>query len=178
VTGAGFPVIGDIEDLAVEILWSSQILPALNQPANQPPNQPGTPRDANESIALTQLHAIQEAEHMYAKIYRNGFTKNLDSLGPPPAWYHATKDRAGLFSTTGTPFQDIDASHFTQNGYRFAYTAGDTDADGKVAHYTVTARPLRFGVTGTRSFYVDEDGVVRETNGDGPATKTDPAVKQ
>jgi len=43
--------------------------------------------------------------------------------------------------------------------------------------YTLTADPVRRGLTGQRSFYVDQTGVVR-FNTQGPATANDPALEE
>ncbi len=64
----------------------------------------------------------------------------------------------------------------TKNGYAFS-TSGDADT------FTVNARPLTYGSTGTRSFFADETGynrflpeswTIRVTTEDRPATAEDP----
>jgi len=59
----------------------------------------------------------------------------------------------------------------TKDGYAFRTTGGaDT--------FTVNARPLDYGSTGTRSFFSDESGVIRYTREDRPATVEDPPLEQ
>jgi hypothetical protein len=41
--------------------------------------------------------------------------------------------------------------------------------------FSVRARPLEYGTTGNRSFYMNESGVIRYTTEDRPATAEDPS---
>lgn len=169
-TGAAFDVYGDIEDVNINIKWPD--------PKSIPTAGPAMPPEFNETMALSELGILNQANRTYAKTYGKGLAKNLDVLGPPPKWYHATEDRAGLLSKLGTSFlTDEDATHFTEFGYQFTYTAGEPDAGAKITRYTVLARPTQFGKTGRRNFFMDESGVIHASNSDSPATKTDPAVK-
>ena len=54
-----------------------------------------------------------------------------------------------------------------KSGYRFTYVPKGKEG------YSITGRPLEFGVTGTRSFYTDESGVIRSTNEDRQPTIAD-----
>ena len=58
-----------------------------------------------------------------------------------------------------------------KDGYAFS-TSGDAST------FTGNASPLTFGSTGTRSFFVDETGVIRYTREDRPATAKDPPLGQ
>jgi hypothetical protein len=61
-----------------------------------------------------------------------------------------------------------DPSQGKLTGYRF-------DVKVKPGGFEATAVPERFGVTGKRSFYVDESGVLRAADKGGlPATSADP----
>lgn len=57
-----------------------------------------------------------------------------------------------------------------ESGYKF-----ETDVRSPVPpqQYTVIARPVRYGLTGTRSFYSDESGVIRFTDEDREPTTED-----
>ena len=59
------------------------------------------------------------------------------------------------------------------NGYLFA-TSHSSDGTS----FTVSGRPVRYGVTGTRSFYADETGVIRYSTGERPATVDDKPLGQ
>ena len=56
-------------------------------------------------------------------------------------------------------------------GYTFSVSASSST-------FTVHARPLVFGSTGTRSFYSDQTGVIRYTTDNTPATSTSPPLSQ
>jgi hypothetical protein len=168
-TGSGFHVVGDIDDLHINIRWPDETSTATSGPV--------MPAEFNETMTVLELRSLDQAERVYASRYSKGFTKNLDVLGPPPKWYHETLDHAGLLGRIGTPFlTDEDATHFTEFGYRFTYGGGETDTDGKITQYTVYARPSQFGKTGKRNFFMDESGVIHGVNADSPATKEDPVV--
>ncbi len=59
------------------------------------------------------------------------------------------------------------------NGYVFAISHS---SDG--TSFTVSGRPVRWGFTGTRSFYADETGVIRHSIGERPATVDDKPLGQ
>ncbi|HEX8926464.1 MAG TPA: hypothetical protein VF786_11755 [Terriglobales bacterium] len=56
-------------------------------------------------------------------------------------------------------------------GYRVQYTVLSQDAGGP--RYSLTAEPLQHGVTGVRSFYLDQSGVLRCTKEARAATSND-----
>ena len=59
----------------------------------------------------------------------------------------------------------------TKDGYTFvstSSTAGDT--------FTIEARPMTYGSTGTRSFFADETGVIRYTTANSAASASSPAL--
>ena len=164
--GAGFDVNADIDDLKVDIKWPDQ--KSAQRAA------PSMPAEFNQTMTIVELQTLSQAQQTYAKTYGKGFASSLEVLGPPPQWYHATADRAGLLSKQGTPFlTDQDATHFTEFGYQFTYRAGEPDASGNITRYAMSARPTQFGKTGNRSFFMDESGVIHAIDSDGLATKDD-----
>ena len=78
----------------------------------------------------------------------------------PPLFNHAMD---------GTACPPAVASSCRQ-GFRYTYTSA-----AGAGTYSINANPDGLGSTGTRSFFVDESGVVRHCTGTG-ATVTDPAV--
>jgi len=58
-----------------------------------------------------------------------------------------------------------------KNGYRFK-------VKGAKSSFSIEAAPTTFGSTGTRTFYTDETGVVREHEGPEPATAADPDIEK
>lgn len=104
---------------------------------------------ANETAAMARLRAIAKAEPLY---------------------------QAGSGGEYGTLDQLIakryvnDPSSGKLTGYRF-------DVQVQRGGFQVTAVPEKFGITGTRSFFVDETNVVHAANKKGaPATASDPEV--
>jgi hypothetical protein len=169
--GSGFRVDRDIDDLEIDIPWPK------STEGTHLSRAPGG--DFNEEMAMSELRTIAQAQVTYSKTYQKGFARNFTVLAPPPSWHHATADHAGLLSQLGTPFvKDEDATHFTVFGYRFSYTAGEPDAEAAIRRYSVSARPIEFGTTGQRSFFLDETGAIRATQSDAAATAQDPLVDQ
>ncbi len=59
----------------------------------------------------------------------------------------------------------------TKDGYTFSASTGTGNST-----FSLTARPVTYGSTGTRSFFADESGVIRYTDEDRPATADDPGL--
>ena len=134
-TGSGINVSGDVEDVKIDISWPDQ--------TRTPQTVPAMPPDFNEEMARSELEAIDQAEHTYAKTYGKSFARSLTVLGPPPTWYHATADYAGLLSKLGTSFiDDEDATHFTYMGFRFTPRSGLNRTRYRESHAVpLSARP-------------------------------------
>ncbi len=134
-------------------------------------DKPSAP--ANEASAMATLRTLNTAEVTFASTYNQGFTDTLNRLGQSvttsgrPSADHADlvdPDLAGLGPGGFT-------NSFTKNGYRFTYTP-----QGQwrlVAAYEITAEPVDYGVTGVRSFYIDQSAVIRATSEKRPATAGD-----
>ena len=104
---------------------------------------------ANETAALARLRAIAAAEGNY-QVESGGQYGTLDQL--------IQKRYVN------------DPSSGKLTGYRF-------EVQVKPGGFQATAVPEKFGVTGTRSFYVDETNVVHAASKKGsPATVSDPEV--
>lgn len=104
---------------------------------------------ANETAAMARLRAIVSAERLY----------QVDSGG----------DYGTLDQLIQKRFVN-DPSGGKLTGYRF-------EVQTKAGGFQVTAVPEKFGVTGTRSFYVDETNVVHAADKKGaPATASDPEI--
>lgn len=104
---------------------------------------------ANETAALARLRAIVQAERRY----------QVESGGE-----YATLDQLVGKGYVSNPSQG------KLTGYRF-------NVKTKAGGFEATAVPEKFGVTGTRSFYVDELNVVHGADKKGgEATASDPEV--
>lgn len=111
---------------------------------------------ANEASAIGSLRTIDTANIEYSQKY-GGFASNLSSLGGTDC-AHADKDHACLIDPTLAGGQ--------RSGYRFTYSAEDSDNDGVVDKFLVEAEPIAKNSSGRRTYCSDGTGVVRnETDG-------------
>lgn len=121
---------------------------------------------ANEASAVGSLRALNTALVTYASTYGQ-FPVRMEHLGPPTDGFAAANaaDLIDEVLAAGTKF-----------GYRFEYLVWDTDGDGLRDSYTLTARPLELGLTGQRSFFTDQSGVIRAET-DGIADESSPPIR-
>ena len=119
------------------------------------PNLLASRRAANEGSAQSSMRTIHAAEATYQATIGDGRFGTLSELA------------AGNLI-------DPRLAMGTKSGYKF--TVELTTNEMNYPGFSVVARPLTEGVTGsgTRSFYIDETGVIRaRDNSTGPATKED-----
>jgi prepilin-type N-terminal cleavage/methylation domain-containing protein len=117
---------------------------------------------ANQASAVGSLRTLNTAEITYATTYNTGYTSALGNLGPPASG-NPVATAAGLIDSVlsgGT----ATASTSSKSGYSFLYTAGATDASGRVNTYSITATPITVGTTGTNYYYTDMSGVIRQNS--------------
>jgi len=112
------------------------------------PNLLRSKMSANEAVAQESLHVLDSALFQYWTTYRT-YPSALANLGP------------------GTPFDQASAdliepvlAHGTKAGYTFIYTPAQTDLDGIVSAYNITAMPAVTGLTGHLSFSMDQTGAI------------------
>jgi prepilin-type N-terminal cleavage/methylation domain-containing protein len=131
---------------------------------------------ANESSAVGSLRTINTADATFLSTYGHNFAPTLVTLGG---------------ATTATPVCTqanlIDnvlggSDPSNKSGYSFAYTAGAADPGdatcASVTTYTITANPLTYNGTGTRSFFTDQSGVIRGADHAGASgTVADPPLQ-
>lgn len=108
---------------------------------------------ANEASAVGSLRTINTAEVTYSTMYEKGFSKDLESL-------------AG--TSCGTPDPEhaclIDSilAGGQKSGYRFSFRSSDSDDDGKIDQYFVSAEPVSPNSSGRSTFCSTEDGIIRK----------------
>jgi len=104
--------------------------------------------NANETAAIAALRTL----HSACESYR--------ATQSPPA-YPANLAALGAAANAPNPaYIDPVLEAGTKQGYAFNYAGGDTA-------YTCTAIPVTPNVTGVRTFFVDESGVVRANDASG-----------
>ena len=107
----------------------------------------------NESVAIASMKSYDQALKAYAaKCPQQGFPATLSALGPGSG----DCTRAALLDA------NLANGHAVKQGYRFLYTPG-TNGSQKVTVFALVARPTQPGVTGKRYFFLDEEGVVRQS---------------
>ncbi len=117
------------------------------------PNMIRSKLATNEASAVASLRSINTSCIAYTSTYGIGFPANLTNLGPATP---ATSTSADLI--------DIVLAAGVKSGYSFSYTAGAAQ-NGQILSYTVTSQPLVPDQTGTRYFYTDGSGVIRQNVG-------------
>lgn len=123
------------------------LMAACSMQQSQRPEQSALVTAANETAAMARLRAIATAEARYM-VESGGDYGTLDQL--------IQKRYAG------------DPSNGKLTGYRF-------EVQVKRGSFQVTAVPEKYGVTGNRSFYIDETNVIHAADKKGsPATAADP----
>jgi prepilin-type N-terminal cleavage/methylation domain-containing protein len=108
---------------------------------------------ANESSAVSSVHAIDTAEIAYSSMYGNiGYSVHLLDLGT-----------GGLTPCPGTAtascFIDPALANGTKSGYNFTYV--QNNAATPSVQFTINADPTMPGFTGQKGFYSDESNIIR-----------------
>ena len=108
----------------------------------------------NESVAISTMKSYDQALKAYAaKCPQQGFPATLSALGPGSG----DCAHAALLDATLANARPV------KQGYRFVYTPG-TNGSQKVTVFALVANPTQPGVTGKRHFFLDEEGVVRQSD--------------
>ena len=116
---------------------------------------PSPPEALNEASAITSLRNIVAAQGTSSDTVGEGIYATLTEL-----------EDTGLVDSV--------LASGEKNGYSFVVTLRNRNSS-----YTITARPLAYGSTGTRSFYARESfRVIQYTEEDRPATATDRLLRQ
>ncbi len=123
---------------------------------------------AGQARAVECLRQIHSAQQSYATGHKRSFSATLAALGPAAAKAAPSEEAADLV--------DEYLARGAKYGYRFEYTPGPRDAEGRITQYVLTARPNSYQRGSLRSFYSDQTGVICSTAQDRPATKDDPAL--
>ena len=115
---------------------------------------------ANESSAVGSLRTINTADATYLSTYGHNFAVDLPTLGGATSTAPTCAAANLVDEVLGGATQPA-----SKSGYSFAYTGGTADPGDatckSVTTYTVTATPLTYNGTGTRSFFSDQSGVIR-----------------
>ena len=108
---------------------------------------------ANEVAAISTMRKYDQALKAYAeKCPQQGYPATLVPLGP------------GLGNCTRANLTDarLAVALPVLKGYMFQYTAGANGSE-QVRVFALVARPVQPNLTGKRFFFLDEEGVIRES---------------
>jgi type II secretory pathway pseudopilin PulG len=109
---------------------------------------------ANEAASVGAIRTINTANVTYAATY-GGFAPSLTALGGSSSNCSApSKEHACLVDTVLASGQ--------RSGYRYTYTAEDSDNDGVIDKFFVEAEPIKKGSSGRSAYCTDESGVIRK----------------
>jgi len=104
----------------------------------------------NEVSAINSLRTLNSALVLYSNSY-----------GPyPPALINLQAPTSGNPTSAAADLIDQLLASGTKAGYQFVYTLGPSGAT-----YTIIARPLAEGQTGSKHFYTDQAGTIRASTG-------------
>jgi type II secretory pathway pseudopilin PulG len=106
---------------------------------------------ANETSALASIRTINVAASAYQNQHpQNGYPATLTDM---------------VGGSGGSELIDSTLASGQKSGYRFQYSAEDSDGDGVRDHYSIIAVPLKTNASGERNFCSDETGVIRSERG-------------
>jgi len=110
---------------------------------------------ANETAAIAAMRMYDQALKAYAaKCPLQGYPATLSSLGGG----NGDCTRANLINDARMAI-----AHPVKLGYQFTYTPG-TNGTQRVTTFALVARPVQPGFTGTRYFYLDDEGIIRQSD--------------
>jgi hypothetical protein len=115
---------------------------------------------APELDAIKAIQTIHQAEVQYKSQY-GVYANTLGGLGSP---------RSGRATSSAADLIDDDLSNGVKGGYKFTLA-------GNTAGYVITAEPLAFGSTGSRTFYSDQTMLIHQNFTAEPATSSSPELK-
>lgn len=122
---------------------------------------------ANEASSVGSLRTINTANVTYASTYGVGFAPSLSALGGGSPC-QPSKEHACLIDSVLSSGQ--------KSGYRFTYTAEDSDHDGVVDKYFFEAEPISKGSSGQSTYCSDESGVIRQQRDGSRCTAASPVI--
>ena len=113
-----------------------------------------------ETAALNSIQTVHKMQIQYQSQYGR-YANSLAELGPP---------KSGAPSPSAADLIGNDLSGGEKQGYKFTLT-------GNQGGYVITATPVTYGTSGSRSFFSDESMVIRENYGPEPATVASKEIK-
>jgi type IV pilus assembly protein PilA len=151
----GFSLIELLIVVAIILIIAAIAIPSLMQ----------TKGAANETAAVGNLRALNNSCMIYSITYSAGYPAALSNL---------QSANGGTASSAAADLVDSVLAAGAKSGYIYSYTPGPA-LNGVISTYTINADPIQPGKTGTRFFYTDQSGSIRQNFG-GRATSSSPSI--
>jgi type IV pilus assembly protein PilA len=146
----GFSLIELLIVIAIILIIVTVALPKLNNAT----------RFAHETAAIKAIQTIHTMQVQYNSQYGR-FATSLTELGPPAS---------GAANAASADLIDSGLAAGEKSGYKFTMT-------GNQGGYAISAVPVAYGNTGSRTFYSDQSMAIRENDGPEPATVSSKELK-
>jgi type IV pilus assembly protein PilA len=147
----GFSLIELLIVIAIILIIVTVALPKLNNAT----------RYAHETAAIKAIQTIHTMQVQYNSQYGH-YATSLTELGPPAS---------GAANASSADLIDSGLAGGEKSGYKF--TMGPSQQGG----YQISAVPVAYGNTGSRTFYSDQSMAIRENDGPEPATASSKEMK-
>jgi type IV pilus assembly protein PilA len=150
ISRRGFSLIELLIVIAIIIIIITMAVPKYNKAQMY----------VRETAALNSIQTVHKMQIQYQSQYGR-YANSLAELGPP---------KSGAPSPSAADLIGNDLSVGEKQGYKFTLT-------GNQGGYVITATPVTYGTSGSRSFFSDESMVIRENYGPEPATVASKEIK-
>ncbi len=146
----GFSLIELMIVIAIILIIATIALPKLNRAKMY----------AHETAAIKTMQTIHTAQTQYQSQFGR-FATSLTELGPP---------QSGQPGPQSADLIDNNLASGEKSGYKFTVT-------GNQAGYVISAVPVAYNSTGSRTFYSDQTMQIRQNYGPEPATAQSPELR-
>jgi len=146
----GFSLIELMIVIAIILIIATIALPKLNRAKMY----------AHETAAIKTLQTIHTAQTQFQSQFGR-FAVSLTELGPP---------QSGQPGPQAADLIDNNLATGEKSGYKFIVT-------GNQSGYVISAVPVAYNSTGSRTFYSDQTMQIRQNYGPEPATAQSPELR-
>ena len=146
----GFSLIELLIVIAIILIIVTVALPKLNNAT----------RYAHETAAIKAIQTIHTMQVQFNSQYGR-YATTLTELGPPAS---------GAANASAADLIDSSLAGGEKSGYKFTMA-------GNQGGYAISAVPVAYGNTGSRTFYSDQSMAIRENDGPEPATASSKEMK-
>ena len=146
----GFSLIELMIVIAIILIIATIALPKLNRAKMY----------AHETAAIKTMQTIHTAQTQYQSQFGK-FAASLVELGPP---------QSGQPGPQAADLIDNNLASGEKSGYKYTVT-------GNPAGYVISAVPVSYNSTGSRTFYSDQTMQIRQNYGPEPATAQSPELR-